>query len=520
MDISIFDSFDLGSHIDELADKMPQFVFYRRGKKYTDCYCTACRTRYTDEIRDPKIYKHKKDGTCKLCDRSVEFRQMDRGRSTYYHAQNFAILESCGDTLLIECVRAYQEFVEDIMQPDIVTETVAMYALRHGEAGEYVPRFDSRERAVKFMQTRRTHEPSFCAGLFGGYDNSYTLINYDSIRETDMRYIFDQFTEDELPRNYIVYLCRYAEHPQLEYLVKGGFKGVADAYVDGALQRERLNWRSNDLKKILRIDRNELEYLRDWHSELYVRYMQFRRDIYRASNSAETIKYFEDFGFAANSLHNFQQITKLPHKRVMDYLRKQQNEQGLRFIVSIYRDYLDDCSRLDYDLSDEQITLPRDLFAAHDRAMRAYQAVKDQKSGDMIIKSDKELRRRELLYTDDKHGLILTLPVSATEIVTEGKVLSHCVAGYADRHCEGKLTIAFIRKKEQPNVPYYTIEISNTGKIVQCHGYHNEVERFGGKPKPQEIIEFEEEYAAYLEEVFDAREKEKKKSRKKLKVPA
>lgn len=520
MDISIFDSFDLGSHIEELADKMPQFVFYRRGRKATDCYCTACRTRYTDEIRSPKTYKHKVADKCYNCGRDVTFRQMDRGRSRYYHAQNFAIFESCGDVLLIECVRAYQEFVEDIMQPDIVTKTVAKYALRHGEAAEYIPKYDSRERTVKFMKTRRTHEPSFCAGMFGEYDNSYKLINHDSIRETDMRYIFDQFTEDELPLNYIVYLCRYAEHPQLEYLVKGGFKGVADAYVDGALQRERLNWRSNDLKKILRIDRNELEYLRDWHSEQYVRYMQFRRCIYRAKNSAETIKYFEDFGFAVETLHNLYQITKLPHKRVMDYLRKQQNEQGLRFIVSIYRDYLDDCSRLDYDLSDEQITLPRDLFAAHDRTMRAYQAVMDQKSGELIVKSDWELRRSELLYKDEKLGLCIALPISATEIITEGKVLAHCVAGYADRHCEGKLTIGFIRKIEQPNVPYYTIEISNTGKIVQCHGYHNEVERFGGKPKPQEIIKFEEEYAQYLEAVFDAREKEKKTRRKRIKVPA
>jgi hypothetical protein len=106
---------------------------------------------------------------------------------------------------------------------------------------------------------------------------------------------------------------------------------------------------------------------------------------------------------------------------------------------------------------------------------------------------------------------MIVLPQSVEDIVREGKLQNHCVGGYADRHAEGKLHILFLRKIAEPTVPYYTMEVSTNGNIRQCRGYANNWAHKGGKPKTDDIIEFEKRYQKYLTKLF-------KKHKQKLKI--
>jgi hypothetical protein len=108
--------------------------------------------------------------------------------------------------------------------------------------------------------------------------------------------------------------------------------------------------------------------------------------------------------------------------------------------------------------------------------------------------------RRILEYAEDE--LFVRQPKSIEEIVHEGKVLSHCVGGYADRHAKGQTHILFLRRRSEPDKPYYTIEVSVSGKISQCYGYRN---NSAGNFKPAEISEFEKRYQQYLTEVMNER---------------
>ena len=92
-------------------------------------------------------------------------------------------------------------------------------------------------------------------------------------------------------------------------------------------------------------------------------------------------------------------------------------------------------------------------------------------------------------------------------------MLSHCVGGYADRHTNGKLSIMFLRRKDEPDKPYYTIEVGNDLTIRQCRGYKNNVISTGGKEKPQEIKDFETKYQNYLMQVYAKRAEEAKKTK-------
>lgn len=87
---------------------------------------------------------------------------------------------------------------------------------------------------------------------------------------------------------------------------------------------------------------------------------------------------------------------------------------------------------------------------------------------------------RKTLEFEDKDYLI-RLPVDKNEIIKEGMELHHCVGSYAERHETGDTTILFLRKKSEPDKPFYTIEVSikvltdkiSKLRISQIHGFGN-----------------------------------------------
>ncbi len=86
---------------------------------------------------------------------------------------------------------------------------------------------------------------------------------------------------------------------------------------------------------------------------------------------------------------------------------------------------------------------------------------------------------------------IVIQPHFLDEIIKEGEKLCHCVGGYVDRHARGELTIMFLREKSNPGKPFYTVEVSNKLKIVQCRGLHNNM---AGNPKPKAVKDFQKDY--------------------------
>jgi hypothetical protein len=525
---------------EEIEDFFPKFVFYRRGYhtptcgsfgefidgekgKVTDCYCTACHERYEDGSRKPSEYKHKELGYCTNCGHPVEFRQMNRGRQSYYVTGNFAIFEGAGDLMRIKCIKAYQRFSSDTseMEPEIGWYTVTQYELRPGQAIQYKAVWNKGKYEWKRKKTGCT-EPNFNIGGFGYADRNYTLINQEAVDHSFLKYLFKGEHYDYI---YITWLCCYAQHPQLEYLLHGGFEYLARNYVEarvpeyGKFVTMRYNWRSNDLKKMLRLDRQEIKFLAKEQGRYYDSYIKFRRDFFKGRNTAETLKYFENFHSSTKYIREVEDMTGIARKKIMDYALRKQNSQGTYFFITLYKDYIEQCIELERDMSTDVVTMPKDMFAAHDRTTEMLRTIRSEKVKVQLAESD--AHRRDLEVTDMELGLILRLPYDTEEIVAEGEKLSHCVGGYADRHAAGKLAILFLRTVGHPGTPYYTMEVSNDLQIVQCRGYRN---NSAGNPKTEEIIEFERRYEEYLNKVKidrkKAAEKAKRKKRQQQKAKA
>ena len=50
--------------------------------------------------------------------------------------------------------------------------------------------------------------------------------------------------------------------------------------------------------------------------------------------------------------------------------------------------------------------------------------------------------------------------------------MHHCVATYIDQVAKGETTILFLRKKQDPETPFYTMEVNN-GVMIQCRAKYN-----------------------------------------------
>lgn len=87
---------------------------------------------------------------------------------------------------------------------------------------------------------------------------------------------------------------------------------------------------------------------------------------------------------------------------------------------------------------------------------------------------------KQYAYTEDK--LSVVYPQTPFEIALEGINLHHCAKDYVKAVSSGETILLFIRKNEELNKSYFTLEIRD-GKVRQCHGFanceiNNEIEDF------------------------------------------
>ena len=104
------------------------------------------------------------------------------------------------------------------------------------------------------------------------------------------------------------------------------------------------------------------------------------------------------------------------------------------------------------------------------------------------------------------NGLVLVVPQNINEIKAEGEALHHCVGSYVDKVARGETSIFFIRKVQEADKPYFTMEFNNN-HVIQCRGLHN-------CGMPPDVEAFIKVFEKKMQETAMNEEKEKKQKRK------
>lgn len=130
--------------------------------------------------------------------------------------------------------------------------------------------------------------------------------------------------------------------------------------------------------------------------------------------------------------------------------------------------YFDDASDA-VRAHDALIELKR-IQDAEDRARRNLEEAERMKKEE---EKRKKLDKERAVYEYEDDNFTIRLPKNATEIVNEGSTQHICIGGYVSRHSMGDTNLFFLRRKSEPDKPFYAIEMNNSNNIVQIHGFGN-----------------------------------------------
>lgn len=161
--------------------------------------------------------------------------------------------------------------------------------------------------------------------------------------------------------------------------------------------------------------------------------------------------------------------------------------------VNIYLDYLKGCFFLEYPRI-PQYMYPRNLMEMHNRLTKERAQVQEQKQRELLEKKSKEMARKilemeqEARFHMEDDAYVIVLSKNHEALQNESKILNHCVRQYINQINSGSTMIFFIRKKQDIETPFFTLEIDKNLELVQCRTKHN-----------KKAAEFDEEKGTHVQ---------------------
>lgn len=465
----------------------PQYIFYdyHRNKKPMEGYCTACR--HTVEVTSAK---HNQFGVCPRCKKTVTFKSRGR-RGDISDRGTVQVLQRLSENKMILRIFKfyYDYFREDVPKVDVYENARAFISWDEDKkenvdwyyhsynSGDLTPWKSGTRPVWSFYQY--SFEADFCGYL-------YTRNLEEVLSGTPWKYsqLGAFYLHDREPMQVIPYLREYLRHPALEYLVKLRLYRLAQAAVYGedggyVLGENPLNMDGLNIGEVLGIGKQYLPLMQEVNINRAILGLMKKLLSRGFSVDSQLLLWCQENAITdADELERCLKHTSA-HKLIR-YLQEQSQDdcfsarvyyrstaQTLAF--GIYKDYIRFCEDLGYDLTDDFILYPRHLKEAHDRTSEMFNKRKAEITDQKIAAEYANLLKQ---YRMTRYGLMIVPPKTAAEIVEEGHALHHCVGGYISRVANKECVILFLRKKEEPDKPFYTIEVKD-GEVQQIRGYDN-----------------------------------------------
>lgn len=190
-------------------------------------------------------------------------------------------------------------------------------------------------------------------------------------------------------------------------------------------------------------------------------------------------------------------LTKMSFSKFVHYLTKQKRlnpRLKMEKIITWYRDYIDMSVGLGVDLSHKSVRFPKNCVEAHDQILPRFNEVKQEAENKIFEEAVRPIYDRLPFTEYAKNGFCIVLPLKRSDLTTEGQSLNHCVGGdgYYKRHIAGTDMIFFVRKSNDPEKPFFTMEVGMSDyRIKQLYG-------FGDCSAPKEVRAFAESFVKKL----------------------
>lgn len=235
----------------------------------------------------------------------------------------------------------------------------------------------------------------------------------------------------------------------------------------------------------LRIDHAQLLRLRKAESIKRLEWLQYEKETGKQIDD-HLISWYIEQGLSPASISFIK--GRMSALQIKNYLSRQSAENGEKIgnVLSIWMDYLRMADSLGWDTQDAIIYRARKLFERHDEASQCLrrkklqERISEKKTAFPTIQQICSSIRKKYEYRSDKEVYEILVPNGIEDILAEGECLKHCIDVnnlYLQRIADRETYILFLRKKENPMQPYFTLEVEPNGTVRQKSTYYNRQEK-------------------------------------------
>lgn len=508
----------------ETGMSFSRYLIYKEEKKgEAVCECTHCKKIGTVKRKDIRLRNNEK-GICPFCGSRVTIKARGKMPGQISDERWFLYVDPMEKGFALRYFRAdrrirsdkYVEFTIDKsrIEQDIFEYSRAIYTFPKGK-----PKYESYEWGVY----KQRGECRWCPdqGRIACMECILYPGNLPAAWEhTPMKYSALEVLSGNMPTVALRYedaISKYIQFPKLEWICKMGLNRLAKDIINCRYSGNmvgKIREKGSTIYEILGLNKVNTKLLQAIDGDHYeLRLLQVAQEIGLQFKPEQLKEYYETFTCNTELLKQANRKATL-HK-IMKYITRESEKYPIgesgecwRYSYMRYREredprierkrnmakdwleYLKWCKELGYDLDDMFIYMPNNFKKVHDRTAKEYQENLDKIEAKKRAEREREAKKRmeqtkralEEILGENKDvqnafqvkgkGLLLVVPASAEDIKAEGAALHHCVGTYVDRVARGETNIFFIRKEQEPDKPYFTMEWKDND-IVQCRGSRN-----------------------------------------------
>lgn len=433
------------------------FIFYETlTEKKAVGVCSSC----TAEIQyDRSLEKpiHNEPCRCPVCNKKAIYKA--KGKQSSIYMEKKAIIMQKTETGFVS------RFFELRYQANLTGESISVCeAARAMHDGKRVRDYYS----YSYYGGERWTD-SNSTGTVTGIGYVYTK-NLDAVLDgTPFKYcaMAELQKNTDGPIQHTRLLERFESYPFIEYMIKMGLYRLTNEYLESPYEAN-LDYEQRRPDKLLKLPKDKINDLIRINGGIHSLLRMRVECTMKRSFTAEEAGIIDQYKVGLTSLLEVEQYTGMT--KFLRYLKKQiSTKKESRNFVNDWKDYIRMLQADDLELTTANM-FPRSLKEEHDKMANAIKTMKNMEKNEKYKQMIYQYMER---YSFASKGLVIMVPESLEDIVKEGNEQHHCVASYVDRVAAGGTCILLLRKEEEPDKPFFTLEIQDVS-IVQCRGKYNE----------------------------------------------
>lgn len=454
---------DFNEFIEKEVMLKERYTFYQaeKNRRYVNITCSHCGTLERIDTKQKTRPKHNETGICQHCGSRITYKASgivkfiyDCKETIYMHplgegfvSRYFSVTKCSSQGK--ESYNIYEKTRAVYTGKKVKTYFNDKYSWSRGEEFWW----DSNSTAVKYGKGVMYHK------------NLNEVINHTPFRYSALKQLAEH--EPGYMVNQNSFLSIFERSSFLEYFIKMGLYNLANNYADNYYS-ESVNAKGKNMLEILKLSKQSINRLISLDGNIYTLKLLQLEESTGKQFSDDQITFMTQHSLDIDALNQVIRYTTVG--RAIKYLIQNKNySKKTNNTLHDWNDYIENCKVLKYDLKNEFILFPKHFKQAHDNVADLI-IIKQNKKNDKLFAKRMLLANQDYNYETKKYTI--KIPETTGEIINEGQQLHHCVGTYVDRILKGESLILFIRLVEEPEKPFYTMEIKQ-GKVTQVRGKNN-----------------------------------------------